>query len=148
MRVYRAPGPERREADRDKHGACGYRAEHRGGLVCAQLKPGHADPAGLHEHERGDLPRGSADQDDHDDHDDQDADADADQFLVVTGSRAFQRGADAGVFAGLDRPGAVADADADPFRLVADQRPAVVAAVGPAFLVLARQAGTAVRGLP
>lgn len=144
MRVYRAPGPEQREAERDNRGAGDFRcrAEHRAGLVSAQLKPGHADTAGLHGHECGDLPRGSADQD---------ADSDADQFLVVTGPRAFERGADAadaGVFAGLDRPGAVADADADPFRFVAGQRPAVVKSVGPAFLVLAREAGKAVRGLP
>jgi hypothetical protein len=120
MRVYRAPGPDWREAEQDKRGAGGFwhRDGHHGGLLAAGLKLGHAGAAGLHELERADLPGGSAYQN---------ADSDTDQFLVVTGPHAFVRSADAGDFTDRGRPDAVADADC--VRLVAVGRPSVVGSV-------------------
>lgn len=81
MRVHRPPGRDRREAEPGKRGTGGiwYRVVRHGALL-ARLKHGHAGAVGLHEHERADLPGG---------YPYQDADADTDQFLVVTGHRAF-----------------------------------------------------------
>jgi hypothetical protein len=111
MRVHRAPRPVRREAEPGKRGRRGrwYLVGHQGPLL-AQLRLVDGGAAGLHEHERADLPGGATDQN---------ADADTDQFLGVTGLHAVGRAADAVVFSGRGRP----DADADGVGLVADRRP-------------------------
>jgi hypothetical protein len=86
--------------------------------------------AGLHEHERADLPGGPAYPN---------ADPDAHQFLDGANPHACRHAADAGVVANLDGP----DADARIIRLVADQRPVVTGSVGPAIKVLAGPGATA-----
>ena len=122
MRVHRAPGGDRREAKPGKRGTGGIwdRVGHEGARL-ARRKLGHAGAVGLHEHERADLPGGRDHQKD---------DHDTDQFLVVSGHRAFLRTAGAVVRTDRDRPDAVADADpdadADPVRLVAGRRSPVV----------------------
>jgi hypothetical protein len=122
MRVHRAPGGDRREAEPGKRGTGGiwYRVAREGALL-ARRKLEHAGAVGLHEHERADLPGGRNHQKE---------DPDADQFLVVFGPRAFLRTADAVVRTNRDRPDAVADADPDPdadrVRFVAGRRPPVV----------------------
>jgi len=122
VRVHRPPGGDRREAEPGKRGTGGiwYRVAHEGALL-ARRKLGHAGAVGLHEHERADLPGGRNHEKD---------DPDTDPFLVVLGSYAFLRTADAVVRTDRDRPDAdadaVGDADADSVRLVAGRRPPVV----------------------
>jgi hypothetical protein len=113
MRVNRAPRPVRREAEPDKRGRRGrwYLVSHQGPLL-AQLRLVDAGAAGLHEHERADLPGGAIDQ-----NADADTDTDTDQFIGVTGPHAVGRTADAVVFIGRGRP------DPDGVGLVADRRP-------------------------
>jgi hypothetical protein len=109
MRVHRAPRPVRREAEPDNRGRRGrWYLVGRQGPLSAQLKLVNAGEAGLHEHERADLPGGATDQN---------ADADTDQFIGVTGPHAVGRAADAVVFNGRERP------HADGVGLVADRRP-------------------------
>jgi hypothetical protein len=106
MRVHRAPGPVGREAEPDKRGRC-YLVPHQG-LLPAQLKLVEPGAAGLHEHERADLPGGAPDQH---------ADTDTGQFLGVSGPHAVVRAADAVAFTGWERP------DADGVRHVDGRRP-------------------------
>jgi hypothetical protein len=110
MRVHRAPGPVGSEAEPDKRGRW-YLVPHQG-LLPAQLKLVEPGAAGLHEHERADLPGGAPDQ-----HADADADADTGQFLGVSAPNAVVRAADAVVFTGRERP------DADGVRHVDGRRP-------------------------
>lgn len=98
MRSLHATGLDRREADPGKRGAgsgscfC-YGWHHTGyrGSLSAHLALGHADGASYaHEHERGDLPGDSADEN-------ADPDPHAHQYLVVSDTHAFWRNADAAV---------------------------------------------------
>jgi hypothetical protein len=109
MRVHGAPGGVWREAEPDNRARRGrwYLVGHRGPLL-AQLKLVDACAAGLHEHERADLPGGVTDQN---------ADADTDRFIGVTGPHVVGRTADAVVCTGGGRP------DADGVGLVAGRRP-------------------------
>jgi hypothetical protein len=111
VRVLGAPGGDWREAEPDNRGRRGrwYLVSHQGPLL-ARLKLVDAGAAGLHEHERADLPGGVTDRN-------ADADTDTDQFIGVTGPHAVGRTADSVVRTGRGRP------DADGVGLVADRRP-------------------------